>query len=61
MQEYLIKWNVIHQWFLKTPLEPVNGVITLPETPGLGHGPRRREDRGAAPVVLDADPLVLST
>lgn len=22
--------------FLKTPLQPVNGVITLPETPGLG-------------------------
>ena len=36
LQEYLIKWNVIHQWFLKTPLQPVNGVITLPETPGLG-------------------------
>jgi L-rhamnonate dehydratase len=34
--EYLIKWNVIHQWFLKTPLQPVNGVVSLPETPGLG-------------------------
>jgi L-alanine-DL-glutamate epimerase-like enolase superfamily enzyme len=36
IQEYLIKWNVIHQWFLKTPLVPTNGVITLDETPGLG-------------------------
>jgi L-alanine-DL-glutamate epimerase-like enolase superfamily enzyme len=34
--EYLIKWNEIHQFFLKTPLKPVNGVVTLPETPGLG-------------------------
>ncbi len=34
--EYLIKWNDVHQFFLKTPLRPVNGVVTLPETPGLG-------------------------
>jgi L-rhamnonate dehydratase len=34
--EYLIKWNVIHQWFLKTPLTPENGVVRLPDTPGLG-------------------------
>jgi L-rhamnonate dehydratase len=34
--EYLIKWNEIHQFFLKTPLKPKNGVVTLPETPGLG-------------------------
>lgn len=34
--EYLVKWNVIHQWFLKTPLTPVNGIVTVPETPGLG-------------------------
>jgi L-rhamnonate dehydratase len=34
--EYLVKWNEIHQFFLKTPLKPVNGVITLPTTPGLG-------------------------
>jgi L-alanine-DL-glutamate epimerase-like enolase superfamily enzyme len=34
--EYLVKWNEIHQFFLKTPLKPVNGVVTLPETPGLG-------------------------
>ncbi|MDP8924752.1 MAG: mandelate racemase/muconate lactonizing protein [Chloroflexota bacterium] len=34
--EYLVKWNEIHQFFLKTPLKPKNGVVTLPETPGLG-------------------------
>lgn len=34
--EYLIKWNEIHQYFLKTPLKPVNGIVTVPSTPGLG-------------------------
>jgi L-rhamnonate dehydratase len=34
--EYLIKWNTIHQYFLKTPLTPENGVVTLDERPGLG-------------------------
>jgi L-rhamnonate dehydratase len=34
--EYLLKWNVIHQYFLKAPLVPQGGVVTLPETPGLG-------------------------
>ncbi|MBN1937645.1 MAG: mandelate racemase/muconate lactonizing protein [Anaerolineae bacterium] len=34
--EYLIKWNTIHQFFLKNPVEPVNGVVTLPQTPGIG-------------------------
>jgi L-alanine-DL-glutamate epimerase-like enolase superfamily enzyme len=34
--EYLIKWNEIHQFFLKTPLKPKNGFVTVPETPGLG-------------------------
>jgi L-rhamnonate dehydratase len=34
--EYLIKWNVIHQWFLYQPLTPVGGVVKLPDTPGLG-------------------------
>jgi L-alanine-DL-glutamate epimerase-like enolase superfamily enzyme len=34
--EYLVKWNEIHQFFLKSPLKPQGGVITLPETPGLG-------------------------
>jgi L-alanine-DL-glutamate epimerase-like enolase superfamily enzyme len=34
--EFLIKWNTVHQFFLKAPLVPKNGVVTLPETPGLG-------------------------
>lgn len=34
--EYLIKWNEIHQYFLATPLKPINGVVTLPSAPGLG-------------------------
>ena len=34
--EYLVKWNEVHQFFLKTPLKPVGGVVHLPETPGLG-------------------------
>jgi L-alanine-DL-glutamate epimerase-like enolase superfamily enzyme len=34
--EYLVKWNEIHQFFLKTPLKPSGGVITLPDAPGLG-------------------------
>ncbi len=36
MLEYLIKWSEVHQHFLKTPLKPANGVITLPNKPGLG-------------------------
>ena len=32
----LIKWNEVHQFFLKRPLKPANGFVTLPETPGLG-------------------------
>lgn len=34
--EYLVKWNAIHQYFLKTPLHPQNGKVTLPDAPGLG-------------------------
>jgi L-alanine-DL-glutamate epimerase-like enolase superfamily enzyme len=34
--EYLVKWNEIHQFFLKTPLKPINGKVILPTTPGLG-------------------------
>jgi L-rhamnonate dehydratase len=34
--EYLVKWNEIHQFFLRNPLKPVGGVVQLPETPGLG-------------------------
>lgn len=36
MLEYLIKWNEVHQFFLKYPLKPVDGVVHLPERPGLG-------------------------
>ena len=36
IQEYLVKWNTIHQWFLRTPLVPENGVVKLDNRPGLG-------------------------
>ena len=36
IQEYLIKWNMVHQFFLKSPLQPINGMITVPDAPGLG-------------------------
>jgi L-alanine-DL-glutamate epimerase-like enolase superfamily enzyme len=36
MLEYLIKWNTIHQFFLKNPIVPVNGEVTLPTAPGMG-------------------------
>jgi L-rhamnonate dehydratase len=35
-QEYLVKWNDIHQHFLAHPVRPVRGEIHLPEAPGLG-------------------------
>jgi len=35
-QEFLIKWNTIHQFFLKTPINPINGMIGIPSEPGLG-------------------------
>jgi L-alanine-DL-glutamate epimerase-like enolase superfamily enzyme len=34
--EYLIKWNEIHQFFFRTPLKPVDGMITVPQGPGMG-------------------------
>jgi L-rhamnonate dehydratase len=34
--EYLVKWNEIHQFFLKSPLKPVNGVVRVPTGPGIG-------------------------
>jgi L-alanine-DL-glutamate epimerase-like enolase superfamily enzyme len=34
-QEYLIKWNEVHQHFLKNPLKPENGVIKAPTAPGI--------------------------
>jgi L-alanine-DL-glutamate epimerase-like enolase superfamily enzyme len=36
IQEYLVKWNAVHQFFLRDQLMPQNGVITVPDTPGLG-------------------------
>jgi L-rhamnonate dehydratase len=34
--EYLVKWNEIHQHFLKFPVKPVNGMLTVNDEPGLG-------------------------
>ena len=34
-QEYLIKWNTVHQHFLKDPVKPEKGFINLPLTPGM--------------------------
>ena len=34
--EYLIKWNEVHQFFLKHPLKPVEGMVTVPQGPGMG-------------------------
>ncbi|MGI8406629.1 MAG: enolase C-terminal domain-like protein [Thermomicrobiales bacterium] len=34
--EYLVKWNEIHQYFWQEPVKPVNGVVTVPNRPGLG-------------------------
>ena len=36
IQEFLIKWNAVHQFFLADQLRPVNGVFHVPQTPGLG-------------------------
>ncbi len=35
-QEYLVKWNTIHQHFLKDPVRPENGMIAAPAAPGMG-------------------------
>jgi len=34
--EYLIKWNQIHQFFLKYPVKPEGGFVSLSERPGMG-------------------------
>jgi len=34
--EYLIKWNQNHQFFFKNPVQPQNGVVSLPTGPGMG-------------------------
>ena len=35
-QEYLVKWNAIHQHFLRDPVDPVDGHIHAPQQVGLG-------------------------
>jgi L-alanine-DL-glutamate epimerase-like enolase superfamily enzyme len=35
-QEYLVKWNAVHQHFLADPLQVVGGMIEVPTTPGMG-------------------------
>src|SRR5665811_67637 len=34
--EYLVKWNEVHQHFLKDKVKPVNGIVTVPNRPGMG-------------------------
>ena len=34
--EFLVKWNQLHQFFWKEPVQPVNGVIKVPQEPGMG-------------------------
>lgn len=34
--EFLIKWNTIHQWFLRNPLEPKDGFVAPSDEPGIG-------------------------
>jgi len=34
--EYLLKWNEVNQFFLKHPIKPVGGEVSLPTTPGIG-------------------------
>jgi L-alanine-DL-glutamate epimerase-like enolase superfamily enzyme len=34
--EYLVKWNEVHQFFLKRPIKPIDGLVHLPEEPGIG-------------------------
>jgi L-alanine-DL-glutamate epimerase-like enolase superfamily enzyme len=36
IQEYLVNWNIVNQFFLKDKIEPVNGYIEIPQQPGLG-------------------------
>ena len=34
--EYLINWNTLHQFFFKEPVIPVDGLIAVPDRPGMG-------------------------
>ncbi len=38
IQEYLVKWNIVHQYFLKDKIAPQNGVVQVSwlDKPGLG-------------------------
>lgn len=36
IQEYLVKWNTVHQWFLKDPIVPQNGVVHVSMESGMG-------------------------
>jgi L-rhamnonate dehydratase len=36
LQEFLVKWNQINQYFLARPLFPSEGFLLAPEAPGLG-------------------------
>lgn len=35
MLEYLVKWNEVHQYFLLHKLKPVDGMIAVPDRPGM--------------------------
>jgi L-alanine-DL-glutamate epimerase-like enolase superfamily enzyme len=34
--DYLVKWQALFQHFWKTPLVPENGMLRLPDGPGMG-------------------------
>ncbi|HEV2530070.1 MAG TPA: enolase C-terminal domain-like protein [Thermomicrobiales bacterium] len=34
--EFLVKWNGVHQYFFANPVVPVNGIVTVPDVPGMG-------------------------
>ena len=36
MLEFLMNHSLVHQFFFKEPIEPRNGVVSLPAKPGLG-------------------------
>ena len=31
-----MKWNEVHQFFLRSQIRPVNGMVAVPDEPGLG-------------------------
>ncbi|MCY4090068.1 MAG: hypothetical protein OXF62_04555 [Caldilineaceae bacterium] len=48
--EYLIKWNEVHQFFLKKPVKPVNGMVSVPDGPGIGMALDEAKIEGRAEV-----------